>query len=128
MDHGDQGSPPGVDGRQRWFEALTLAVLDHVIASGERIDRAASGLLTQHPGGPGESHVEADLIICVASLREVLRGHAASDAEARHLLTATRAIWESAGVRWDNALWRERTRVQVCLGNLRRALGAAVEG
>jgi len=128
LDVHDYGTPSGFEERQRWFEATTMDVLDRVLSRGERIDLAAAEHLAGQPAPPGEHHVEADLIICVASLRELLRAKVGDDGPAREILNAARHLWDAATVPWNDAVGRERTRVQVCIGNIRRALNAAAEG
>jgi len=110
--------------RQVLFEGATLAILARVLEGGTRVDLAVSDYLALFPIGADESHIRADLIICVSDCHSLLLRAAGRHPESARLVLddATRA-WRStdAADRLDAKLGI--TRIQACIGNIRRAIG-----
>ncbi len=129
MAHGEQGGvsvTAATDPIQYRFEDAVFAVMMRRLETGQRIDLVVSGYIDRLPFDAAGDSLRADLIICVADCTEMVR-RIADDAEtAKGILAMAHASW--GAVRHpDPAVGnRDTTRVQRCIGNIRRALAAAV--
>ncbi|EME71587.1 hypothetical protein H261_02961 [Paramagnetospirillum caucaseum] len=111
--------------RQILFESAALAILTHVLESGTRIDLAVSEYLKQTSIGSDETHVRPDLIICVSDCLGLL--HRAADGtpdDVRQVLDGATRAWRNADRTRRLSAQGGITRIQACIGNIRRAIGA----
>ncbi|MBI3445116.1 MAG: hypothetical protein HY055_07105 [Magnetospirillum sp.] len=107
------------------FEGATLAVLAQILDSGTRIDLAVADYLGRFPLEGDSPHVRPDLIICVSDcLKLLLRGEAEPSA-ARLILDDASRLWHQVRANARQESDRTITRVQACIGNIRRAIEAA---
>lgn len=120
MEHDNEGC---VD-RQVLFEGAVLAVLARVVESGMRTDLAASEYLTRFPIGSDEHHILADMIICVSDGLRLILTAAESEANTRIILDDVTRAWRDTPSRRRLSVRSGATRIQACIGNLRRAIAA----
>lgn len=118
MEHNDDG---GVD-RQVLFEGAVLAILARVVESGMRADLAASEYLARFPIGSDELHILADMIICVSDGLRLMHTAAGPGGDIHLVLNDATRVWRDTPARRRLSVSGGATRIQVCIGNIRRAL------
>lgn len=110
--------------RQVLFEGAALSILADVLESRTRIDLAVSEYLKQTSIGSDETHVRPDLIICVSDcLGLLLRAADGAPDSARQILDTTTRAWRNADRTRRLSAQGGITRIQACIGNIRRAIG-----
>lgn len=110
--------------RQILFEGAALAILAHILEGQIRIDLAVADYLSVFSIGADESHIRPDLIICVSDCHGLLLRAAGGHRERARLVLddATRAWRDTGAAERLDAKWGI-TRIQACIGNIRRAIG-----
>lgn len=111
------------DGEQRRFERVVFAVMHRVATTGERVDLAASAVIAHHPIDVWDSVLMPDLIICASDCLRSSHGQL-SDAmlDGAAILAAFDQWSRTAEAR---GMGDRRTRIQQCIGNIRRSLALA---
>lgn len=110
--------------RQILFEGAVLTVLARVLDTGIRIDLAVNAYLASFPIDSDGLHVRPDLIICVSDCLNLLMRGQSDQAAARLSLDEATRLWREARAADRVESDRTITRVQACIGNIRRALDA----
>ena len=123
-DDGFRGAGTAGQDQSRFEDAVFSVMLD-ALGSGRRIDLAVADYLDRFPMESGEDNLRPDLIICVADCIGLARRIAKGDAAAGHLVAQAHAAWRTAAHPPNADLDRSTTRVQRCIGNIRRAVTAA---
>ncbi len=116
----DEANTP--DG-QTLFEGAVLAILARVLDTGIRIDLAVSEYLKSFPIGADEFHIRPDLIICVSDCLGLLSRASGQDGNNRLTLDDATRAWRDTKVADRLAAEAGTTRIQACIGNIRRAIG-----
>ncbi len=119
-----QENGSGDPDRQILFEGAALAILTRVLEGEIRIDLAVADYLSVFSIGTDESHIRPDLIICVSDCHSLLLRAAGGHRERARLVLddATRAWRDTGAADRLDAKWGI-TRIQACIGNIRRAIG-----
>lgn len=110
--------------RQVLFEDAVLALMSRILETGERIDVAVTRYLKIFPIAPGEPHILPDLIICVSDCQSLLRHASDPDGDIHRILDATTRSWRGMGAAQRLSTSGGVTRIQACIGNIRRAIAS----
>lgn len=121
------GKAEGAD-RQILFEGAVLTLLAQVLETGRRIDLAVADYLKIFPIAPSEQHIRPDLIICVSDCQSLLRHAAGIDSDVRPILADATRTWRAMKTADRLSSAGGVTRIQACIGNIRRAIAAISEG
>jgi hypothetical protein len=106
------------------FEGAVLAILARILESGTRTDVAASEYLARFPIGSGDFHIRADMIICLSDCLRLLHHAAGDQGNARLVLDDATRAWRRSPHGDRLSVTGGATRIQACIGNIRRAIGA----
>lgn len=120
------GKAEGAD-RQILFEGAVLALLAQVLETGRRIDLAVADYLKIFPIAPYEQHIRPDLIICVSDCQSLLRHAAGIDRDVLQILDDATRTWRTMKTADRLSASDGITRIQACIGNIRRAIAAISE-
>jgi hypothetical protein len=105
------------------FEGAVLAVIARVLETGVRIDQAVSDYLARFPMEVGITYLSPDLIICASDCLRLVRHAAGTEGSARLVLDDATRAWRAADAAGRLSVNGHTTRIQACIGNIRRALG-----
>lgn len=121
-----QDNGAGISDKQVRFEGAALTVLSRVLETGARIDLAAADYLKLFPLDAEEFHVRPDLIICVSDCLGLLLRAAGTGEQSRLLLDSATRVWRDTDSAGRLSAIGGITRIQACIGNIRRAIQASV--
>lgn len=110
--------------RQILFEGAVLALLAKIHETGRRIDLAVADYVKIFPIAPSEPHIRPDLIICVSDCQSLLRHAAGIDTDVRQILADATRTWRTMKPADRLSASGGVTRIQACIGNIRRAIAA----
>ncbi|WP_156612422.1 hypothetical protein [Paramagnetospirillum marisnigri] len=120
-------APPD-ESEQRRFERAVMAVMYRVCVTGERIDQAAQDYATNSQFGLLRDHLLADMIICASDCLRALAPRQGNARPAPDSVLALFGRWLGRGGMDESWHGGERTRIQDCIRNLRRAESGADVG
>ncbi|ARJ67238.1 hypothetical protein WV31_16985 [Magnetospirillum sp. ME-1] len=110
--------------QQVLFEGAVLALLGKVLETGRRIDLAVADYLKIFPIAPSEPHIQPDLIICISDCQSLLRQTAGRDTDMGQVLADATRTWRGMKAADRLSASGGVTRIQACIGNIRRAIAA----
>jgi hypothetical protein len=118
---GDVASNP-----QILFEGAVLEVIARVLETGARIDLVVSDYLARYPMDDGLTYLHPDMIICVSDCLRLVRNVATAKGSPLLILDDAVRTWREAEDASRLSVDDRTTRIQACIGNIRRALGTTV--
>lgn len=109
-------------GPQHQFESAVLTILTNTVGGVRRIDLAVEEYLKTSEFSTSELYVRPDMIICVADCQDLLIRSALRPEHVRPLLERATQAWRDADQTSRLTTGRGVTRIQACIGNIRRAI------
>lgn len=104
------------------FEGAVLSAIARVLKTGMRIDLAVSDYLACFPMDKSLTHLHPDMIICVSDCLRLVNRAAEPQGSPLLILDDATRIWRATHERNRLSVDDRTTRIQACIGNIRRAL------